>query len=455
MKTYKVSRGYDIPIQGEPEQRIDEGFRPKTVGVCPNRFHGIKPRLDVAVGDSVKVGSTLFHDKTNPEIRFASPAAGKIAEIKLGPRRVIEEIQISSSGVEFEQFENFRTHEIGGQDRGKLIDLLLKAGVWPFIRQRPFSRIATPTDTPSSLFINCMDTAPLASDPAFVLQGKEEEFKAGVEACKVLSPNGVHLVVDGNAQNSFFQNVEGVEKHAFTGKHPAGLVGTHIHEIDPLGPHTKVVWYLNARDVVALGSFLLIGQYPTDRVVAITGTGAKKRRLVRTQLGVRLSELLEGETEDDVRFVSGNVLTGAQKNADGFLDFYDDQVTVIPEGREQYFMGWLVPGLWRWTYHRAYASALLPGKKFAMHTNTNGEERAFVKTGDYEKVVAIDVLPDFLCKAILANDIDLMEQLGILECDVEDFALCSYISISKIEFTEIIKKGLDMMEAEISAPVHE
>lgn len=451
MKTIRVKRGYDIPLKGQLEQRIDEGFRPKTVGVCPARFPSIKPRLDVAVGDTVKIGTSLFHDKNNPEIRFGSPAAGKISEIKLGPRRVIEEIQISCSGVENEQYENFRTHEIAGLDRKRLIDLLLKAAVWPFVRQRPFNKIANPGDTPSSLFINCMDTAPLAGKAAFALQGKEEEFKAGVEACKVLSPGGVNLVVDANETDSPFLAVDGVEKYGFSGKHPAGLVGTHIHAIDPLGPHDKVVWHLNARDVVALGSFLLIGQFPTDRVVAITGSGAKSRRYVRTQIGVRLSELLADETEGDVRVISGNVLSGTQKFSDGFLDFYDDQVTVIPEGREQHFIGWLLPGFGRWTYHRAYASAALPGKKFAMHTNTNGEERAFVKTGDYEKVVAIEVLPDFMCKAILANDVDMMEQLGILECAPEDFALCSYICVSKIEFTEIIQKGLDMMEAEIAS----
>ncbi len=451
MQTYRIKGGYDVPLQGQAEQRLDDGPRPRTVGLCPVRYHGIQPRLDVTVGQSVKIGSPLFHDKKNPRLRFCSPASGKIAEIKMGPRRTIEEIQITCSGVEFEQFDYFRTHEISNLRRETLIDLLLSAGVWPFIRQRPFGTIPPPGRSPSALFINCMDTAPLAPDAAFVLQGKEEEFKAGVEACRVLSPNGVHLVVDGTRTDAFFARSEGIQKHAFIGKHPAGLVGTHIHAIDPLGNHTKSHWFLNARDVVALGAFLLIGQFPTDRVVTITGPAAPDRRSVRTQIGVRLSELSAGEIAPDARIISGNVLSGTRKEADGFLDFYDDQVTVLAEGTERNFIAWLLPGFGRWSITRAFASAFFPGKRYRMHTNTNGEPRAFVQTGLYEDLVALDVLPDFLAKAILAGDVELMEQLGILECDPEDFALCSYVCPSKIEFTEIIQSGLELMEAEIES----
>ena len=458
MSTFHIKRGYNIPVKGEADQSggLLEAPRPGVYSVHPLDFGaGLKPRLQIEVGSAVKIGTPLFVDKAQPEVIFASPAAGKVLDIKFGPRRVIESITIESSGEDAEQFENFRQGEIKNQSRDRLLELLLAGGVWPYIRQRPFDTIARPTDTPSSIFVNCMDTAPLAAAPEFALKDKFAEFEAGLEALQVLAGGGtVHVVTDGRVKDSVFAKARGsnLEQHSFRGKHPAGLVGTHIAHIDPLvGGQGKVVWYLNARDVVMLGSFLLVGQYPTEKIVAVAGNGATKRAYYRARVGQSVESIIGKNLADgEQRVVSGNMLTGAKTQPANATGFYHDLITVLPEGRERHFIGWMLPGLSRWTYSRTFVSALVPGRRYDMHTNKNGEKRAFVKTGDYQKVISLDVLSDFLCKAILAEDIELMEQLGIMECSPEDFALCSYICPSKIEFTEIIQQGLDLMRAELA-----
>lgn len=456
MSTFSIKRGYNIPVQGEAntaDGRLDAP-RPASYSVHPLEFGAkLKPRLKVEVGDAVKIGSPLFVDKAHPEVVFASPAAGKVSDIKYGPRRVIEAITITADGEDAVQFENFRQGEIKNVARQRLIDLLLNGGVWPYIRRRPFDEIARSTETPASIFVNCMDTAPLAADPAFALKDKFAEFEAGIEALKILADGKKVHIVTAHGGESIFTKVQGqgVEQHTFKGKHPAGLVGTHISRIDPLvGSQSKLVWYCNARDVVMLGSFLLVGQYPTEKIVAVAGVGATKRGYYRARVGQSAESIIGRNLADgEQRIISGNLLTGAKIRGDIAVGFYDDLITVIPEGRERHFIGWMLPGLSRWTYSRAFVSAMIPGRKYAMHTNKNGEKRSMVKTGDYAKVVALDVLPDYLAKAILSEDIEMMEQLGILECAPEDFALCSYICPSKTEFTEIIQQGLDLMQAEL------
>lgn len=435
-------------MKGAAQEILSESFTPNSSGVYPAEFHGIKPRLDVKPGDSVKVGTPLFHDKKLPEIRFGSPASGKITDIQYGPARRVDRITISRAGDDFEQHPNYRPSEIASLKREALIDHLLSGCVWPYIRQRPFDRVANPHETPSSIFINCMDTAPLANNPEFSLKDKIPEFRAGIEALKILSGR-VHVVVSAGKKESVFANVEGVELHAFSGKHPAGLVGTHISRIDPIR-HGKTVWYLNARDVTMIGSFLLVGQYPTERIVAVAGSGSTEKKYFRTSLGASIGAYVQNDSSrEELRIISGNLLTGRAIQPDSFPGFYDDLITILPEGRERHFLGWLLPGLNAPSFSRAFLSSLFPGRKYAMNTNLNGGQRAFVKSGDYERVVGLEIYPAFLAKAILSEDIDTMEALGILECAPEDFALCSYICPSKIEFAEIIQNGLDMMEAEI------
>ena len=457
---YCIRRGYDIPIKGVPEASLKDlrEKRPRYFSVRPTEFHYIKPKLQVQQGDDVKVGSPLFFDKRHEVLSFASPVSGRVHKIRFGPRRCIEAIIIeaSSGEEEYQQWPSFRPDEISIAKKEDLKKILLEAGLWPHIRQRPFDIIADPDRDPDAIFINCMDTAPLSADPEFTLKDRLVDLRAGLEALGLFSKK-LHLVLNGKVQDSIFQeiSIRGSELkiHRFVGAHPAGLVSTHIQKISPLHAK-KVIWYLNARDAADLGTFLLLGRYPTERIVALSGMGVaekKERCYYKIRIGASLEgflkhKLLEGEQ----RILSGNLLTGKKIGKEDSLGFYDDVITVIPESWERHFIGWMLPGLSRPSWSRAFFSALLPWRKYNMNTNKNGELRSLVKTGDYEKVIALDILPSFLLKAILCEDIELMEQLGIYELAPEDFALCSYICPSKVEFCQIVRSGLDMMLAELS-----
>ena len=451
MNIRKIKRGYNLPLSGAPDRNLDKAPSPKSFGLHPTEFPDIKPKLSIQLNDSVKIGSPVFFDKKRPDILFCSPASGKVSEIVYGPRRVIETVRITPSGEDYETHRGYRPDEIKGIQRDELIQSLLKGGVWPLIRRRPFDTIANPDETPSSIFVNCMDTAPLANDPEFSLKDKHAEFKAGLDALKILSGGAVHVVVSAERKGSIFTGHEGVSYHGFSGPHPAGLPSTHISLIDPVLKHGKIVWRLNARDAVRIGGFLLVGQLPADTVVALSGPGVQSPRYLSARAGARLGDLVGSDlAPGEQRIISGNILSGRKADPDSYLGFYDDLVSVLPEDREERFFGWTAPGLKRHSFTRTFLSSYIPGVRHVFNTNQNGEPRPLVKTGDYEKVVALDVLPEFLVKAILVEDIDLMEELGILECSPEDFALCSYVCPSKTEFTEIIQRGLDMIAREMN-----
>ncbi len=450
MNHYRIRHGYNIPIKGKAQASLEEADTPSYFSVRPTEFHYIKPKLQVAPGDSVHIGSPLFFDKRQPKVVFVSPVAGKVHHIHYGPRRVVERITIeASNGEEAKQWPSFRPGEIRSTNKDKIKELLLEAGMWPYIRQRPFDVIAKLNQPAGAIFINCMNTSPLSADPEFCLSNRLADFQAGVDALSVLCEN-VHVVLGPKAEASLFKNTKNAILHSFNGPHPAGLVGTHIHHIYPL--HTdRVVWYLNARDVACIGNFLLVGQYPTERIFALAGEGAKQRKYFKTKAGANLSTLLKHNALlDSHRIISGDILTGKTITQEDSLGFYDDSITILPESKRQNFIGWMLPGLNCPSWSRAFVSSLFPWRNYDMNTNKNGELRAFVKTGDYEKVMALDVLPSFLVKAILVQDIELMEQLGIYETSPEDLALCSYICPSKIEFTKILRDGLDLMLAETS-----
>ena len=449
MKIYRIKTGYRLPIEGAAQRTVQERRTAGSIGLHPADFRGVKPKLEVKVNDSVKAGTPLFHDKANPEIKFPAPASGRISEIVYGSRRTIEAIRIAPSGDEYVQHPSYRPGEIASIKRADLIALLLQGGMWPFLRRRPFGTVAHPSESPSSIFVNAMDTAPLAADQEFLLEGQWEDYRAGIAALRTLGR--VNVIVDGRRPDSEFARLEGVSLYGVIGLHPAGNVSTHVSLIDPVARPGKVVWTITARDAARLGSFLLVGRFPRNRRIAATGTGLEKNVYVDTVAGADIQSVVQGlVAPGHPRLISGNVLMGRRVPSDGYIGFYDAEVTVIPEDRERHFLGWMMPGFRKPTYSRAYMSGFVMGRKFSMGTNLCGEPRALVKTGDYQKVVALDVLPDYLAKAILAEDIDQMEQLGLLECAPEDFALCSYICPSKTEFTEIIQQGLDLMQKEVS-----
>lgn len=448
MADFKIKQGYSIPIAGNAKDEISQAKTPAFVGVCPTDFKGVKPKLLVKVDDVVKIGSPIFIDKANPDTIFVSPASGRISAINYGPRRVVEEVVIATDGKNDSlEVEHFEKSQISKLPKDKLIDQLLAGGLWPHVRQRPFEKIAKPTDSPKSIFVNCMDTAPLANDPNFSLKSSDEAFSAGIEALKVLCKR-IHVAVRHRNPHTGFTSVQGVNIHTFSGEHPSGLVGTHISKIDPISKG-EIVWYLTARDLVMIGSFLLTGKYPVERTIALVGNGVSNPRYIRTQTGVKIKDLAMGEVKDgEMRFISGTVLAGTQRKVDSPIGFYDDTLTVIPEGREQHFLGWMMPGFKVPSFTRVFVSGFSRGKKYEMNTNLNGGKRAIIQSGMYEKVVALDLHPEFLIKAAIAQDIDAMERLGILECAPEDFALCTYVCPSKTEVSKIIEEGLDLMEKE-------
>ena len=453
MKHYHIRKGYNIPIAGEASKVLQKAESSAYFSLRPTEFPYVRPKLLVAINDTVKIGTPLFFDKRQPDVIFVSPAAGKVCEIALGPRRVIERITIEASdSQDAEQFSSFIKGEIRSLDRGQLVELLLKGGMWPFLRQRPFDVIANPQQRPDAIFINGMDTAPLAADTEFTLKRHLSEFRAGLEAMQVLASQ-LHITFPILPTGSIFQEIaegRGLSLHCFSGPHPTGLVSTHIYHISPLHAN-KLVWYLNARDLVHIGSFLLTGQFPIERTVALAGVGLKERTYVKMKASANVTQLLKHRlVEGEQRIISGNVLTGKKISDKDSIGFYDNLLTVIPLGSESHFLGWMRPGWDRPSWSRAFMSSLLRKRRFPMSANRNGEERAFVKTGDYEKVMALDVLPSFLIKAILIEDIDLMEQLGIYEIAPEDVALCSYMCPSKIEFNQIVRSGLDLMLAEMN-----
>jgi Na+-transporting NADH:ubiquinone oxidoreductase subunit A len=454
MVVHKLKKGYNIKLAGRTDSVAVDGDLPKFFALQPPDFLGLRPRLKVDIGTPVKIGSELFIDKTRPDIKFVSPASGQVVQINRGTRRIIIEVVIESDGKDdYEFFDVYDMNKIEILGREEIIKHLLETGVWPYIRQRPFSKIADPNATPRDIFICAMDTAPLAPDQNLLLEGEEESFQAGVSTLSKLTSGKVYLSLDGNYERlaPALDKVEGVEKHSFTGPHPVGNVSVHIHHISPLNTGQNV-WYVYAPDVALIGRLFLEGKYPVERLVAVAGSSVKEetRKYYKTRLGSPVQSLVaEGELVDfHARYISGNVLSGRRITENGYLGFYDRLLTVIPDSRRRELFGWFKPGLKEESFSRLFLSKLIPQKEYIRDTRTHGGKRAFVQTGEYEKVVPMDIFPSHLVKSIMAEEIEDMIGLGLLEVDEEDFALCSYICPSKIDFGKHIRDGLDILEKE-------
>lgn len=446
----KIRKGTDIRLIGEAEKKV-ETLKPASVlAIKPTDFHSLTPKLVVREGDSVKAGDPLFYDKYNEAVQFASPVSGSVKAIVRGEKRRVLAVEIandmSNASKDFGAFDLKASRE-------DLMKHLLSSGMWPLIGQRPFSIVARPGQKPKSIFISGFDSAPLAPDPDFVMEGQMEDFQNGVEALRVLAAGKpVHLCYKKGS--SAFTKVQGVELHEVSGPHPAGNVGVQIHHIDPINKG-EVVWTVQAQDVANMGRFLRTGKFDLQRVVALTGSEVNSPRYMRVTVGSPIQAITDGNINTgNVRVISGNVLTGDKLGAGDYLGFYHHQVTAIPEGDEPKFLlteGWLSPGLSKFSVSQAYPTWLLPkSKKFKLDTNSNGEDRAFVVTGQYEKVFPFDIYPVQLVKSIIVNDIDMMEKLGIYEVAPEDFALCEFACTSKINVQTIVREGLDTILEEFS-----
>jgi Na+-transporting NADH:ubiquinone oxidoreductase subunit A len=448
-RSIKLRKGFDIRISGAAKKVIAGIPGSASFGLRPVDFPGLTPKLDVKPGDSVKAGSPLFHDKLHPEIVFTSPVSGIVMSVERGDRRKILEVVVEQNGDEFAEFGKA---DPGALSREKIKEKILASGLWPAIRQRPYNVVAKPSDVPKSIFISGFDTAPLAPDLNFVIDNTSAvAFQTGINVLARLTDGKVNLVLNGSVKPSpVLSEAQNVEISYVSGPHPAGNTGIHIHHIDPLNKGEKV-WTVGLQDVALMGMLFLEGIYKPEKIVALTGSEVLNPQYYKMLSGSSVRNLTEGNVrEGKLRYISGNVLTGTSITQSGYLGFYDSQITVIPEGDYYEFLGWASPGLKKHSFSRTFLSRLFPPESYRLDTNFHGGERAFVVTGLYEKVVPMDIYPMHLCKAILAEDIDAMEDLGIYEVAEEDFALCEYICPSKIEIQSIVRKGLDLMMREMS-----
>ena len=448
-KDIRIKKGVNINLKGSAERVYASVPQAECFAIKPSDFKGLTPKLSVKAGDKVQAGSSLFFDKENPSIKITSPVSGEVTEICRGEKRKILEVVIKADAkISFIEFPKADAKDLS---RDQIIKQMLAAGLWPFVRQRPYAVIANPEDMPKSIFISAFDSAPLACDSDFVLHGMEKEFQTGLDIVTKLSEGKTHLNIDGNANSSsVFTSAKNVQINNVSGVHPAGNIGVQIHHIDPINKG-EVVWYMYPQDIIAIGRLFSEGKYNATRLIALAGSQVEKPRYYRTLQGASISSITENNIkEGDNRFISGNVLTGTKISKNGNLGFYHNEISVIPEGKEQNFLGWLLPGLNKYSLSRTFFSWLNPKKEFSISANMNGEERAYVVTGQYEKVLPMDIYPQQLIKAIMIGDIELMENLGIYEVAEEDFALCEFSCTSKMPVQEILRDGLDFVRKECS-----
>ncbi|WP_438958151.1 Na(+)-translocating NADH-quinone reductase subunit A [Porticoccus sp.] len=445
----KIRRGLDLPVSGSPEQVIHDGPTVKSVAVVGPDYVGMKPTMEVKEGDRVKLGQLLFTDKKTEGVRYTAPAAGVVTAINRGERRVLQSVVIDVEGDEEETFAAYSNDELSHLDRAAVVENLVNSGLWTSLRTRPYSKVPSPSATsPSSIFVTAMDTNPLSADPALIIAERAADFENGLTVISRLTDGAVHLCTSSDSVIKS-GGADGVQLHSFSGPHPAGLAGTHIHFIDPVSEH-KTVWTVGYQDVLAIGALFTTGHIDTRRVIALAGPQVAKPRLVRTRLGANLSELTAGELKDGQnRLVSGSVLSGrAASGPFDFLGRYHVQVSVLLEGRQREFFRYLSLGGHRHSAMPIYLSSLSKSKKFDFTTNTNGSERAMVPLGNYETVMPLDILPTQLLRALIVGDTETAQKLGCLELDEEDLALCTYVCVGKYEYGPILRDNLARIEKE-------
>lgn len=447
-----LNKGFDILLEGEADSSKGIEFVGSTFAVQPPNFVGISPipKVEVEVGAEVKAGDPLFFDKRLPEVKYVAPVSGEVIAVNRGAKRAIASVVILAD--KDQTYRTYDSFDLENGSREDLVAYLLDSGVWPLIKQRPFNVIPDPKETPRDIFISTFDTAPLAPDASLIVEGQQEAFQKGLDVLNKLTDGTVHLSLNAKSDtppSPIFTEAEGVEKYWFHGKHPAGNVGVQIHHINSIGNHDKV-WTLGVQEVLTLGKLFTEGRFDASRTVAVVGSCVKEPKYVKTFLGAKIDDLVKDNVVEDsnVRLISGDVLSGEQKDLEGFLNIHDDQLTVIEEGDYFEMFGWLVPSVPKPSVSRTYPNFLFPDLRFKGDTNTHGEKRAFVVTGQYEAVLPMDIYPQHLMKAILIKDFERMEGLGIRELAEEDIALCEFVCTSKQPLQHILKEGLDLVRAE-------
>ncbi|KAB7529452.1 Na(+)-translocating NADH-quinone reductase subunit A [Flagellimonas olearia] len=447
-KDIRIKKGLNINLVGAAEQTTSKAVLSNVYALNLDDFHGITPKMLVKQGEEVKAGEPLFYNKNKEEMHFVSPVSGELVEVVRGARRRILTLKVLADKTQ--QYVQNKVPDLDAADAATIKTFLLQCGGWPFIKQRPFDVIADPDVTPKAIFISGYTSAPLAAEVNYVLRGKEQELQAAIMALSKLTPGKIHVTI-GQTGISPFTDLEGIELHRISGPHPAGLVGTQINSIDPVNKGESV-WTISPQDLVMLGELLLTGKFNAERTIALAGSVIKSPQYYTTKIGAEISTFLyaSGVKEDRFRLINGDVLTGTRTNTEGYLGFYNNTVTAIPEGDDYELFGWNKPVFNKISTTRALTfSWLQPKKKYDLNTNTNGEHRAFVVTGQYEEVFPLDIYPLQLLKACMVKDLDEMEQLGLYEVAPEDFALTEFVCISKQPHQQIIREGLDLLQKEL------
>lgn len=442
-----IKKGFDLNLAGAAKKEIVELPVSELVAIKPTDFLDTFPKLMVEVGDEVKAGEPVFYSKDREELKFTSPVSGEVVDIVRGAKRKMLEIRILADKET--KYKDFSGMYSGGLNRETVTETLLSSGTWHFIRQRPFNVIADSEETPKAIFISGFDSSPLAPDINFILKDRREDFNKGLEVLKVFGAP-IHLSIKQGAEgNDVFTGVTDVVKHEVTGPHPAGNVGIQIHHIDPIKSASEVVWYVAPQDLAIIGHLFNKGHYHPVRIIPVAGSEVKAPKYYRTIIGNAIKGMIENNLiEGKNRIILGNVLTGKKTDEQGFLGYYDTMISVLPEGDEPEFFGWLLPGFGKLSLSRTFFTWLNKKSEYRLDTGMHGEQRNFVVTGEYDKVLPMNIMPVQLLKAILAKDFETMEKLGIYEVSEEDFALCEFACTSKIPVQEILSEGLELMRKE-------
>ncbi|GIW98756.1 MAG: Na(+)-translocating NADH-quinone reductase subunit A [Pirellulaceae bacterium] len=449
---FELERGLDIPIAGEPDQGTLDVREVSRVALVGEDYIGMRPTMLVGVDDEVQLGQPVFADKKTEGVLYTAPASGRVVAINRGEKRRFLSLVIEKSErQESIDFGAVDVGQISTLDRQQVVDKLVQSGLWTSLRTRPFSKVPSPQSRPHSVFVNAMDTNPLAMNPAKLINDNREYFEAGVQVVSRLADEKTYVCRAAGANGQVpGEEIEGVEVAEFVGPHPAGLVGTHMHFVKPVS-FGRVHWHVNYQDAIAIGRLFLTGLLDLTRTVSLAGPSVLRPRLLRTQVGADLAQLVEGELEEaEVRVVSGSVLCGRAANGPvGFLGRYHLQVSCLPEGHQREFLGWQKPGFDRFSVTRAFASAWVAARqKFRFTTTTWGSERAMVPIGTYERVMPLDLLPTPLLRSLISRDTETAQMLGCLELDEEDVGLCTFVCPGKYEYGEILRDNLLTIEKE-------
>lgn len=444
----KIRRGLDLPITGAPNQSIEDGPQVRQVALIGFDYHGMKPTMAVQVGDKVKVGQELFSDKKTAGVIYTSPAAGTVSAINRGDQRVFHSIVIDVEGDDAVEFAKYPAADLAGLSREQVQQNMVQSGLWTALRTRPYSKAPALDSKPSSIFVQAIDTNPLAVDPVVVINTKKEAFANGLTLLARLTEGRVFVCQAPGVELPKGQGAN-ISVETFSGVHPAGNPGTHIHFLDPVNAH-KSVWTIGYQDVIALGELFTTGKLSVERVVALAGPQVERPRLVRTRLGANLNELTQGQTKaGENRVISGSVFGGRRSHGSlTFLGRFHTQVSVLLEGREREMLHYLRAGFNKFSVMGIYISKLLGTKALDFTTSTNGSERAMVPVGSYEKVMPLDILPTQLLRSLIVGDTEMAQQLGCLELDEEDLALCTFVCPGKYEYGPLLRSNLTRIESE-------